>query len=156
MAGTGTPRDDSPHAALPDAVLGDAAPPVDAPPVDAVLPADGSPVAGSPAGTAAAPVRDDVVTATLRRSPKYTMFLLAGAALGVVIALILTTAFPGTQLPSESGYTYSAGQVFGFLTLFCVPVGLAGGGIVALIIDRSSARRARELTVGRERFRDDG
>ena len=146
MAGTGTPRDDSPHAALPDAALSDAAPPV-----DAVLPAD-----GSPAGTAAAPVRDDVVTATLRRSPKYTMFLLAGAALGVVIALILTTAFHGTQLPSESGYTYSAGQVFGFLTLFCVPVGLAVGGIVALIIDHSSARRARELTVGRERFRDDG
>lgn len=98
-------------------------------------------------------VRDDVVTATLRRSPKYTMFLLLGAALGVVIALILTVAFSGTQQPSAEGYAYSQGQVFGFLILICVPVGLVVSGTVALILDRAAARRARELTVERERFR---
>lgn len=142
MPATGSPRDDAADATSPTD-LAAAAPSMDA-----------EPLASDDA--APAPVADDVITATLRRSPKYTMFLLAGAALGVLIALILTTAFHGTQLPSESGYTYSAGQVFGFLTLLCVPVGLAVGGIVALVIDRSSARRARELTVGRERFRDDG
>lgn len=98
-------------------------------------------------------VRDDVVTATLRRSPKYTVFLLLGAGLGVIVALILTLAFPGTRQPSAEGYAYSQGQVFGFLMLICVPAGLVLAGIVALILDRIAARRTRELSVERERFR---
>lgn len=104
---------------------------------------------------ASAPVADDVVTATLRRSPKYTVFLLVGAAVGVLIALILTFAFNGTAQPNDAGIQYSQGQVFGFLTLLCVPVGVAIFGVVALLLDRASRRRTRELTVSRERFRGD-
>ncbi len=107
-----------------------------------------------PADAASAPVADGVVTATLRRSPKYTVFLLVGAAVGVLIALILTYAFHGTDQPSAAGYTYSQGQVFGFLILLCVPVGLVIFGGLALLLDRAGRRRARELTVARERFRD--
>ena len=101
-----------------------------------------------------APSQDVVVSATLRRSPKYAVFLLLGAALGVLAALILTVAFNGSQQASEAGYTYSQGQVFGFLTLLCVPVCLAIAGGVALLLDRSAARRARELTVAREHHSD--
>jgi hypothetical protein len=101
-----------------------------------------------------APSQDVVVSATLRRSPKYAVFLLLGAALGVVAALILTVAFNGSQQASEAGYTYSQGQIFGFLTLLCVPVCLAIAGGVALLLDRSAARRARELTVAREHHSD--
>lgn len=104
---------------------------------------------------ASAPVADDVVTASLRRSPKYTVFLLVGAALGVLVALILTFAFNGSAQPNEAGIQYSTGQVFGFLILLCVPVGVAILGVVALLLDRSSRRRTRELTVSRERFRGD-
>lgn len=103
-----------------------------------------------------APATGETLTVSVRRSPKYATFLLLGAALGVIVALILTVTFNGSQQATEAGYTYSLGQVFGFLTLLFVPVGLVIGGVVALILDRAAARRARELTVAREHFRDDG
>lgn len=104
---------------------------------------------------APAPVTGGVVTATVRRSPKYTVFLLIGAAFGVLLALILTFAFNGSQTPSESGFLYSQGQIFGFLMLMCIPAGLALFGVLALVLDRASRRRTRELSVAREHFRDD-
>lgn len=72
----------------------------------------------------------------VRRSPKILSFLLAGAVVGAIVALVLTFAFPpNAQFP--------ASQVFGFLLLIGVAVGGAAGGLVALVLDRALQRRAR-------------
>ncbi|WP_400997147.1 hypothetical protein [Agromyces sp. GXQ0307] len=77
-------------------------------------------------------VTSDAVT--VRRSPRYGSFLLLGAALGVLVALILTFAFPEND-------QFDRGQVFGFLLLWCGAGGLALGGVAALVIDRVLSRR---------------
>ncbi len=62
--------------------------------------------------------------------------------------MILTFAFDGTAEASpNTGVEYSQGQVFGFLVLICAPIGLALGGIVALIFDRRSRRHTHEVAV---------
>lgn len=85
---------------------------------------------------------------SVRRAPKISVFLVAGAGLGILIAMILTFAFDGTtQVSDNTGLEYSQGQVFGFLALMGIAVGLALGGAVALVFDRVSRRRAREVEV---------
>ncbi|MCT9819325.1 potassium transporter Trk [Microbacterium sp. W1N] len=97
------------------------------------------------------PAEHHIEKAQLRRSPKYGVFLTVGAALGVIVALVLTFAFGGDDKSPFTGVIYSDSQVFGFLALFCATVGLVVGGIVALILDRTLSRRAREVAVDRER-----
>lgn len=99
-------------------------------------------------------VEDHIETVRVRRAPKYSVFLAAGAALGLVVALILTFFFDGTDGTSRNtGLVYTQTQVFGFLALIFITVGVALGGIVALILDRMLARRTREVTVDRESIR---
>lgn len=90
--------------------------------------------------------------AHVRRSPRYAMFFLVGAVVGALTALALTFGFDGTV--GESATTqaqYSVGQVFGFLSLVCIPIGIALFGAVALIFDRRMSRRMREVRVDHER-----
>lgn len=88
------------------------------------------------------------MTARVRRSPKYGVFLLLGGVVGVLVAMILTFAFSGNAAPSpNTGMEYSTLQVFGFVALICVPIGLALGGILALILDRVVGRRTRAVRV---------
>ena len=91
-----------------------------------------------------------IETAQLRRSPRYEVFFVLGAVLGVIVALILTFAFDGTT-DKTSAITYTTGQVFGFLALVCVTVGLALGGVVALVFDRVLSRRAHDVRIARDR-----
>ncbi|MDZ8171425.1 potassium transporter Trk [Microbacterium xanthum] len=85
---------------------------------------------------------------TVRRAPKYGVFLALGAALGIVAAMILTFSFSGTLDESpNTGLVYDQGQVFGFLLLICVPVGLALLGGLALVLDRTVGRRTRAVRV---------
>lgn len=89
--------------------------------------------------------------ARVRRSPRYAVFCVTGAALGIIAALILTFAFDGTSEKSASTQVlYSTSQVFGFLALICVTIGIALGGVVALLIDRRLARRTHEVRIDRE------
>ncbi|MFT4213306.1 MAG: potassium transporter Trk [Microbacterium sp.] len=90
-------------------------------------------------------------TAHVRRSPRYAAFLLVGAGVGVLTAMILTFAFDGTADPStNTGVSYSSGQVFGFLCLVCIPIGLALSGGLALLFDRILSRRIRDVRIDRE------
>lgn len=85
---------------------------------------------------------------SVRRAPKISVFLVAGAGVGILAALILTFAFAGsTEASPNTGLEYTPGQVFGFLALIGIAVGLAAGAAVALVFDRLSRRKAREVTV---------
>lgn len=100
------------------------------------------------------PSHTSIEQARVRRAPRVGVFLLLGAALGVVAALILTFAFDGAD--EQSPFTtvqYGTGQVFGFLVLMCVPIGVALGGLVAVILDRTVGRRTRTVTVSHEHVR---
>ncbi len=82
----------------------------------------------------------DVVEVTVRRVPRFGVFMGIGAALGVLIAGIL--ALTGNQEPSTAlNVTYPVGQVFGFLLLWTAPAGIALGGLVALVLERIVRRR---------------
>ena len=79
------------------------------------------------------------------------MFVIVGAVLGLLTALILTFAYDGTVNQSpNTGMVYSQGQVFGFLALICVAVGIAVFATIAIILDRRSSRHTREVMVDRE------
>ncbi|MGN8553777.1 UNVERIFIED_CONTAM: potassium transporter Trk [Microbacterium sp. SLM126] len=101
-------------------------------------------------------VEDHIETVRVRRAPKFSVFLLVGAALGIIVAMILTFAFDGSQdVSPNTGLVYSQGQVFGFLVLVCVPVGLALAAVVALLLDRRSRNHTHSVTVDRESVQAD-
>lgn len=89
--------------------------------------------------------------AQVRRAPKISVFLVLGAAVGILAAMILTFVFDGTDEASRNtGFEYSSLQVFGFLALIGIALGMVLGGLIALLIDRRSRRRTREVTVEHE------
>ncbi|QWT24800.1 hypothetical protein KPL76_05405 [Subtercola sp. PAMC28395] len=90
-------------------------------------------------------VGDDIVT--IHRAPRYFRFFAVGAIAGLVVAVILTLAFSGSQ-------GFNLAQVFGFLALVFVVVGIGAGAVVALLIERTARKTARTITV--ERLEGDG
>jgi ABC-type Fe3+-siderophore transport system permease subunit len=110
-------------------------------------------MADEPTPASRVTVEDHFETVTVRRVPRHGVFLVLGAVLGVLVAAVLTFTFQGTQEPSAAGVQYTAMQVFGFLALAGIAVGLLLGGAVALLLDRTVGRRSRELRVDREHVR---
>jgi hypothetical protein len=88
----------------------------------------------------AAAQSDDVHDVVVRRSPRYVRFIALGAAVAIVITLVLTFAFP--EQPN-----YSRAQVFGFVGIILVTVFVGLSATIAILLDRASARRARTLTM---------
>ena len=74
-------------------------------------------------------------TVNVRRAPRYGRFIAVGAALGIIIALILTFAFPEND-------DFDRGQVFGFLLLGLGALGVAFGAVAALVFDRVLGNRS--------------
>ena len=96
-------------------------------------------------------VEDHLQRVRVRRAPKFSVFVIVGAVLGLLTALILTYAYDGTVNQSpNTGMVYSQGQVFGFLALIGVAVGIAVFATIAIILDRRSSRHTREVMVDRE------
>ena len=70
----------------------------------------------------------------IRRSPRYLRFFIVGIILGLIIAMILTFAFPANG-------QFTQIQVFGFLALICGIVGGTLGLVFALLLDRLWSQR---------------
>ncbi|QAY59858.1 potassium transporter Trk [Microbacterium protaetiae] len=101
-------------------------------------------------------IEESVETVSVRRAPKMIVFLVLGAAVGIAVAVILTYGFgvfdeSGSEQSAYSAVSYTSGQIFGFLALICGVVGVAVGGVVALILERTVGRRTRQVQVDRER-----
>ena len=81
-------------------------------------------------------------TVTVRRSPRYLNFIILGAVVGAVLALLLTLVYP----PNDK---FGPAQVFGFLLLGGVTVGIALSCLVAIILDRFVGRGVTTVVVDR-------
>ncbi|MGW8482310.1 potassium transporter Trk [Microbacterium sp. NPDC055903] len=97
----------------------------------------------------ASPETHHTVEATVRRVPRFGVFMGIGVVVGIIVAVILT--YTGSFEKSEAlDVVYPAGQVFGFLLLWTAPAGLALGGVVGLVFERLARRHDRVVRVDRE------
>ncbi len=92
-------------------------------------------------------IESDDEAVTVRRAPKYGRFIVLGFALGAILALILTFAFPENE-------EFDRGQVFGFLLLALGTIGVAFGAVVALVFDRVLSGRTRTVVAEHEHTRE--
>lgn len=70
---------------------------------------------------------------TLRRAPRYRAFVLTGVVVGVVLAAVLTLAFP------DNG-EFSARAVFGYVAVILALVFGTAGAVVAIFVERPRRR----------------
>ncbi|WP_317616959.1 hypothetical protein [Arthrobacter globiformis] len=77
---------------------------------------------------------------TVRRAPKYVPFLILGGLVGFAAAAVIAYALPGDA-------SYDRGSVYGFFMVPCAAAGVILGAIAALVLDRTSVRRARRGVV---------
>ena len=84
---------------------------------------------------------------SIRRAPRIGVFLIFGAMLGALVTLILTTQF---EPDPKVGFL----ATFAYFCLYGIPAGVALGGVVALVLDLVSSRRARTVTVTRDELSD--
>jgi hypothetical protein len=91
----------------------------------------------------------ETVEATVRRVPRYGVFMVIGVVLGIIGAGILTMV-GGYEASPTLDVIYTPGQVFGFALLWTVPIGLALGGLVAIVLERIARRHDRVVRVDRE------
>ncbi|MCK2035470.1 potassium transporter Trk [Microbacterium sp. SSW1-49] len=89
------------------------------------------------------------VEATVRHVPRYGVLMGIGVVVGIIAAGVLTWtgSFDESQVLDV---VYPPGQVFGFLLLWTVPIGIALGGIAGLILERVARRHDRVVRVERE------
>ncbi|WEO76983.1 hypothetical protein BJQ94_16755 [Cryobacterium sp. SO2] len=81
-------------------------------------------------------------TLVVRRSPKYINFMIVGGVVGAILALLLTVLFPRNA-------EFDPAQVFGFLLLGGVTVGIALSCLVAIVLDRFVGRSVSTVVVDR-------
>ena len=94
------------------------------------------------------------VEATVRRVPRYGVLMGIGVVLGIIAAGILT--WTGSFDESQAlDVVYPPGQVFGFLLLWTVPIGIALGGVTGLVMERIARRHDRVVQVDRETVVED-
>lgn len=87
------------------------------------------------------------VEVVVRRSPRYSVFIGLGAALGVLVGLFFALRPPAEPV---AGTEYARGSaVWLIVVLLAVGFGFLGA-IVALVLDRVATKRARSYTVSGE------
>lgn len=134
-----TDQRSQPPSPEPDGLPPTAEPELAAPaPDDAALPT-AEPDLGAPApdddATLPSPeeLRDVAEPAVVRRAPRYRAFVLAGALVGVLVAVVLVLVVPGDQ-------ALGRGPVLVFVALTAVAVTALLGAVVAVLVDRSTGR----------------
>jgi hypothetical protein len=81
----------------------------------------------------------------IRRAPKFSVFLVLGVLVGVLVSLILTASFP---IDPAVGF----GPTFGYFAIYGFVGGLLLGSLVALIFDRALSRTVRTVPVTVDRL----
>ncbi|MCT1873578.1 hypothetical protein [Brevibacterium luteolum] len=89
-------------------------------------------------------MNDDTIDVSVRRSPKYSAFIILGVILGMIAGGILSF-LPVDMAGVEVDVTQASATWM--LMVFVGTIGGFLGAVVALILDRISLRRARTYTV---------
>ncbi len=89
-------------------------------------------------------MNDDTIDVSVRRSPKYSAFIILGVILGMIAGGILSF-LPVDMAGVEIEVTQASATWM--LMVFVGTIGGFLGAVVALILDRISLRRARTYTV---------
>ena len=89
-------------------------------------------------------MNDDTIDVSVRRSPKYSAFIILGVILGMIAGGILSF-LPVDMAGVETEVTQASATWM--LMVFLGVIGGFLGAIAALILDRISLRRARTYTV---------
>ena len=77
---------------------------------------------------------------SIRRAPRLGVFLVIGALVGGIGTLVLTSLQPADP---NVGFV----ATFAYLLLYGIPAGVVLGALAGLVLDASSRRRARTVTV---------
>ncbi|WP_344218931.1 hypothetical protein, partial [Brevibacterium antiquum] len=88
----------------------------------------------------------DQIDVSVRRSPKYSVFMGLGAILGVLVAGVLTLFVDPEAMPT--GYTVAKGA--GLLLLVLAVGGLFLGGLLAVLLDWIGRRKSHKYRVDAE------
>jgi membrane associated rhomboid family serine protease len=88
---------------------------------------------------------DNQTRVQIRRAPRFSVFLILGAVIGVIAAFVVTSISPDDA-------KISFGAVFGYSAIFGVTAGVLLAAIIALIVDRRSSRRAKTVTATIDRL----
>ncbi len=83
--------------------------------------------------------KSNTVNVTIRRAPKYAVFMTIGALAGALVGWLIATA-------NEAPEGFTAMQMVGFFVVFAAGAGLALGAIVALVLDAALAKRTSSGT----------
>lgn len=79
---------------------------------------------------------ENVQTVELRRSVRYGRLLIGGAVLGALVTSLITIF-----TPIPEGALYTLGQITGFMLLIGGVIGLAIGGLLALLLTLVARRQ---------------
>ncbi|MFJ3380102.1 hypothetical protein ACIPJ2_06810 [Curtobacterium sp. NPDC090217] len=85
---------------------------------------------------------------TIRRAPKFGVFIVGGALLGFVVTLIVISLTMNLDRGDQQE-TQSFGSLVGYFGLWGVAIGGFVGAVVAIVLDRVLSRRAARLTAER-------
>lgn len=88
----------------------------------------------------AQPQPTDVQQVSIRRAPKFGVFIVLGAALGALVTLVLTSLFP-----ADPNIGFAA--TYAYFLVYGIPAGVVLGALTGLAFDRRSRRRARTVDV---------
>lgn len=91
---------------------------------------------------------EERTTVTIRRAPKLSVFVVAGALLGFLATLILTSLYPADP---AVGFAAS----LGYFSLYGIPIGCAVGALIAIALDIRASRRAVTVIAGKLAVRSD-
>lgn len=83
---------------------------------------------------------------TIRRAPKFGVFIVGGAVLGFLVTLVVITLT--MNLGGRRDDT-SFGSLVGYFSLWGVTIGAFVGAVIAIVLDRVYARRSARLTAER-------
>lgn len=84
---------------------------------------------------------------TIRRAPKFGVFILGGAVLGFLATLVIVTLTMDIDRGDQQDASF--GTLVGYFSLWGVTIGAFAGALVAIVLDRVLARRAARLTAER-------
>lgn len=79
---------------------------------------------------------------TIRRAPKIPVFLVLGALVGLLGTLVVTALQPADP-------TIGFAALFGYFCVYGVPFGIVIGGVIAVLLDWVSIRRAKTVPAER-------